>query len=248
MWPCCCRAVPKTSWIASATARGWSICMLWPLPVTTMCLVYGTSLARGVLCLVPRTVADVTEVLRDEGGQLVLRDRRRDDRPHGIGAGVTGQYHDRQGAAQRRSGAGLGPAGVDVDPFHGRVLRELLRGRAGYGRQVLPLLRRECCLPLRRERIDEHDAGYLAGVLARVEPGDQATVGVAGQDIRAGLAGGPQEGCRSLTASCAVVGWGTGVLRLGVRLSPTGAPGRSQAHTRANLATRANTAIEGSGW
>ena len=95
---------------------------------------------------------------------------------------------------ERRSGADLGQTGVDIDPFHFWVLRKLVLGGAGYCFGNLPLLGRKCCLPLRRERIDEHHADYIAGELASVESRDQATVGVANEDIWARLASGPQEG------------------------------------------------------
>jgi len=45
--------------------------------------------------------------------------------------------------------------------------------------------------------------------------------------------------CKSATASFAVVGCGTGSLRLG--FSPTGVPGRSQAHTRVKFPTPVKT-------
>ena len=149
---------------------------------------------ESVLRLVPRAVVGVTEVRWNEGGQLALRDQGRDVRSHGIGAGVAGQYHDRQGGAQRRGGAGQGHTGVNIDPFHCWVLRQLVLGRAGYGFRNLPLLGRQCCLPLRGERIDEYDTGYIAGVLASLESRDQTTVGVANEDIWTRLDGCPQEG------------------------------------------------------
>ena len=117
---------------------------------------------ESVLRLVPRTVDDVTEFRWDEGRQLALRDLGRDERPHGIGAGVAGQHHDRKGVAERRGRAALGQTGVEIDPFHFRVLRKLVLGRAGYGFHNLPLLGRKCWLPLRREGIDEHHAGNIA--------------------------------------------------------------------------------------
>jgi hypothetical protein len=151
---------------------------------------------QGVLRDIPGTVVGVAEVLRDECRQRAIRDRGRDDRSEvtGTGAGVTGHNRDGQPAGQRPSGAGLGHAGVEIEPFDGRVPGELPGGRAGDGLQDPPLPGGQRGLPLRRERIDEHQAGYLGGVLARVEPGDQAAVGVADQDIGARLAGGPQQG------------------------------------------------------
>ena len=84
-----------------------------------------------------------------------------------------------------RARHGLGQTGVEIDPFHFRVLRKLVLGRAGYGFHNLPLLGPKCYLPLWSEGIDEHHASYLAGVLASKESRDQATVGVANQDIGA---------------------------------------------------------------
>ena len=88
MWPCCCRAVPTASWMASATAPG--VVDLYVVAAAGDDDVRGVrhQQGEGVLCLGPRMVADVTEVFGDEGGQLVLRDRGRDDRAHGVGAGA----------------------------------------------------------------------------------------------------------------------------------------------------------------
>jgi hypothetical protein len=149
---------------------------------------------ESVLRLVPRTVIAVAEVRRHEGGQLALRDQGRDERPHGMGAGVAGQHHDRQGGTRWRGGVGLGYTGVEIEAFHGRVLRQLVLRRAGDGLHNAPLLGRHGGLPLRSERIDEHEAGNRACVLASVEPRDQATVGVANQEIGTRLTGGSQEG------------------------------------------------------
>jgi hypothetical protein len=165
--------------------------MLWSLPMTTMCGVFGTSLARASCALFHERSLVYPKSAGTKAGNLPCATREAMNGPMGW-ARVS--RDNTMTGRERRSGAGLGHTGIEIDPFHCRVLRQLVLGGVGDGFHHLPLLGRQCCLPLRGERIDEHDAGYITGVLASVEPRDQATIGMANQDIGARLAGGPQEG------------------------------------------------------
>jgi hypothetical protein len=101
-----------------------------------------------------RGIGDVAEILRHVGRQRAGRNHRRDLRSP---APVRGQ-HDQRELAQRRRGAHLVEAAIDVDRFKGRVL--------GYAFPNVAFNQLSLCRPLLGrlripvslgERVDEHE-------------------------------------------------------------------------------------------
>src|SRR5205823_10210617 len=102
-----------------------------------------------------------------------------------------------------------------------------------------PRLRRLRILKPFGESVDEHETGYIVRVGAGIKSADQTAVRMGDKHVGPASSAALSRACKSATASFAVVGCGTGSLRLG--FSPTGVPGRSQAHTRVNFPTSLKT-------
>jgi hypothetical protein len=137
-----------------------------------------------------RGIGDVAKFRRHVGRQCAGRNHCRD---LWSPAPVRRQY-DQGNLTQRRSGAELVKAAIDIDRFKGWVLCHpftdvSLDQLALYS----PLLRRLGILKPFAENINEHETSYLVRIGTRIESADQTAVRMGHKHVRPRFAGGTQQ-------------------------------------------------------
>jgi len=137
-----------------------------------------------------RGVEDVPKVRRSVRWQRARRDEGRNLRAPGP---VGGQHYEGQWA-QRSGGADLFEAALRILPFYVFVLGKFFLCWFIQRLPQRPLFRRHPCLQFLREGIDEDKTGHVLGVGHRVEPDDQAAVGVPDKHVGTRFLGGAQQG------------------------------------------------------
>jgi hypothetical protein len=148
-------------------------------------------LGELLLCLFLRVVGDVAKVRRNVSWQLACSNQLRDLWPPGP---VRRQNYQGEWT-QWLGGADLVEAAVRVVPFQVWVQGQALPYLAFHQDSLhRPLLRRLRIPKPLGEGVDEYETGHILRVDARIQPDDQAAIGMPDKHVRTRLIGSTQQG------------------------------------------------------
>ena len=143
-----------------------------------------------LLRLLLRIVGDVAEIRGDVCRQYTCGDHRRNLWPPGPVRGQDNQRHP----PQSLSSTNLRKAAIRVVPLQSRVEGETLAYVAFHQPALyIPLLGRLGILKSLGQSVDEDQPGHFFWMNARIEPDNQAAIGVPGKHVGPGLASGFEE-------------------------------------------------------